>query len=310
MKFYFSRVTFLFLFVFLTQTLPSFGVAQPLQAVDPASTQWSSGEFVEARVIGAMERIASGFGPAEIRIFNSMGVLSDANAVLLGDCQTLITASHVSQDPGTGGLLPRANQFYLAGRIDQALEVDNYIYGTGRGVGDSQALVNSRDWNVLRLKASANSINQCQGVTPAFVSKERLQNLELYSYAFSTPAGVAVGDIANYTPTAHRACRLIDESEMSVAPRADEQAKILFHDCDTENVDSGHGIFTKIDGQFYLVGIHLGWGGEHCPGYPRHASVVDRNTPAEACPNQAKWIEGDFLRAIESSLGHRVPRFD
>lgn len=263
------------------------------------------GQLVKTRIIGDNERTTEFEQEEKDAVFGIMGRVWYGNAVLLDDCRTVVTAAHVSQDKKTGRLKENGKYFDVMGSTSHRLRLNDRISAAGKRGRDIEFFFKVDDWNVLRLEEEQEA---CVGATPAYFDKEALRGKELYSFSLTLPEGAKMEDKPDYIPSVHRKCRLIDPDDLVLKDEVEEYERegLLLYTCDSENTNSGHGIFVESDGMLYLIGIHLGIEPDFCV----NGEQTDSTNSAEACPNIGKWIEGNFMRSIEASIKRDMKKFE
>lgn len=264
------------------------------------SVDHSSEMMMPTRFIGHSDRALT-LSNVEKEIFRAIGTVGGGNATLLKDCKTLVTAAHVSQSRTTGRLRSFATHFNPQGDWVNSSRLAPRIIASGENQTGLEYISAFRDWNILELRTPQ---SDCQGVEVAYVSKDKIHELggHIYSFYITFPQRGS-----NRYEMSVQECNLIDDDKMLFPPSTANRKEVLFHDCDTQSGNSGHGLFAKIDGQYYLIGVHVGYSGYRCP---YGESFGSEHINAYTCPNQAKWVTGDFARALETRMGRRMKRFE
>lgn len=241
--------------------------------------------------------------------------LSQANGALLSDCQTVVTAAHVALRKEDGKLYKGADYVDHQGDVSDRSEVKE-ILEAGPGFDWPQPKNMSfflyyDDWMALRLEEKKEN---CGGIEPAYVSRERLEKLaeegKLFSVTLEPPTGGFSAPsedgrrTVDFLQNVIRNVQLVDGNKLKKAPHPDDFKDMLWHTGYGKMNDSGHMNVAIIEGQIYLVGTFRGEGQQVC---------VDKSheNRAYGCPAESLWItdENAYGKAIIKAMRQSNPNW-
>ena len=159
------------------------------------------------------------------------------------------------------------------GRGDfDVLLASRHAVADAQGLRDCQVEGRGEAGAIVRIHAPLNPAGEFNEDWAVLVTSGPLGESAARLRAAAPPAGLE-GEVSLVVQASEeRACRL------GPGPREVEADHLLFHDCDTRPGLSGSPIVSRIGGEAYVIGLHLGWVQVWRDDAPRYG-VARRLTP-------------------------------